>query len=46
MGHMSYDVRFVILCSLCPIGAVDVRFAPLRGLYDILNINIRYVWNV
>ena len=32
MGQMSYDVRFVILCSLCPIVAVDVRFAPLGGL--------------
>jgi hypothetical protein len=32
MGQMSYDVRFVILCSLCPIGVADVRFAPLGGL--------------
>lgn len=46
MGRLSYDVRFVLLCSLCPIVGVDVRFAPLGGYCPTLNINIRYVWNV
>jgi hypothetical protein len=40
MGRLYTNVRFVIVCSLCPIVAVDVRFAPLGGYCYILNVNM------